>query len=64
MGREPSLFGHDREFYQRIGGPGVHREDGALNYARYAVSERFSVWGLAGWGTGTLTLTAKGAEEE
>ncbi|MCY4479509.1 MAG: autotransporter outer membrane beta-barrel domain-containing protein, partial [Rhodospirillales bacterium] len=35
-----------------------------LPYARYAVSERVSVWGLAGYGTGTLTLTAKGAEEE
>ena len=40
-----------------------------LPYARYALSERVSVWGLAGWGTGTLTLTltakgAEGAEEE
>ena len=28
-------------------------------WARYAVSERLSVWGVAGYGAGTLTLTPK-----
>ena len=30
-------------------------------YARYALSERVSVWGMAGYGEGTLTLTPRGA---
>ena len=29
-------------------------------YARYALSERVSVWGMAGYGEGTLTLTPEG----
>ena len=29
-------------------------------YARYALSERVSVWGMAGYGAGTLTLTPEG----
>ena len=29
-------------------------------WARYAVSERLSVWGVAGYGAGTLTLTPEG----
>ncbi len=29
-------------------------------YARYALSERLSVWGMAGYGAGTLTLTPEG----
>ena len=29
-------------------------------YARYALTERLSVWGMAGYGEGTLTLTPEG----
>ena len=29
-------------------------------YARYALSERVSVWGMAGYGEGTLTVTPVG----
>ena len=29
-------------------------------YARYALDERLSVWGMAGYGAGTLTLTPEG----
>ena len=29
---------------------------GFYPYGRYAVSERLSLWGIAGWGAGTLTL--------
>ena len=30
-------------------------------YARYTLSERLSVWGMAGYGEGTLTLTPEGS---
>ena len=30
-------------------------------YARYALSERLSVWGMAGYGEGTLMLTPEGS---
>ena len=33
---------------------------GVYPWGRYAVSERVSVWGLAGYGAGTLTLTPDG----
>ena len=35
-------------------------------YARFAVSERLSVWGLAGWGTGNMTIAqaANGNQRE
>ncbi len=33
---------------------------GVYPYARYAVTERLSVWGAAGYGAGTLTVTRKG----
>ena len=35
-----------------------------LPYARLTVNERVSVWGFAGYGTGELKLTEKGAEKE
>ena len=34
---------------------------GAYPYLRYAVSERLTVWGVAGFGEGDLTLTPEGA---
>ena len=30
---------------------------GLYPYGRYDISDRLSLWGIAGWGTGTLTLT-------
>ena len=36
----------------------------ALPYVRYALSERLSAWGLAGTGTGRLTLELDGATKE
>ena len=33
---------------------------GIYPWGRYAASERLSLWGLAGYGTGTLTLTPEG----
>ncbi len=30
---------------------------GLYPYGRYELSDRLSLWGIAGWGTGTLTLT-------
>ena len=37
---------------------------GAHPWARYAVSERLSVWGAAGYGAGTLTLDPDGEDEK
>ena len=34
---------------------------GVFPYGRYAVSDRVTLWGTAGYGTGTLTLTPKNA---
>ena len=36
---------------------------GVYPYGRYAVSERVTVWGVAGYGSGTLTLTPKNPVE-
>ncbi len=33
---------------------------GVYPYGRYAVSQRLSLWGIAGYGAGTLTLTPEG----
>ena len=33
---------------------------GVYPYGRYALNDRFSVWGVAGFGAGTLTLTPEG----
>ena len=35
---------------------------GLYPWGRYAVSERVSIWGVAGYGAGTLTLTPEGAD--
>ena len=35
---------------------------GVHPWARYALSERFSVWGAAGYGAGTLTLDPDGED--
>ncbi len=35
---------------------------GLYPYGRYEASERLSLWGIAGWGSGTLTLTPEGGE--
>ncbi len=46
------------------GGPGGGTVESTLSalfpYARYALSERLSVWGMTGYGEGTLTLTPEG----
>ena len=34
---------------------------GIYPYGRYVVNERFSMWGLIGWGTGELALTPAGS---
>ena len=44
------------------GGEGKVESDltGLYPYGRYAVSERVTLWGVAGYGAGSLTLTPKG----
>ena len=48
--------------YRSPNGSGVVESTltGLFPYARYALSKRVSVWGMAGYGEGTLTLTPKG----
>ena len=48
--------------YRSVSGDGEVKSTltGVYPYGRYEVNPRFSVWGVAGYGTGSLTLTPKG----
>ena len=58
------MLSHSRGEGGYHGGSGAGTVESTLTalfpYARYALSERLSVWGMTGYGEGTLTLTPEG----
>ena len=62
------IVGHSRGEggYRSAGGGGTVSSTltGLYPWGRHALSERVSVWGIAGYGEGTLTLTPEGPDGE
>ena len=61
------ILGHSRGeggYRDAAGGGGTVASTltGLYPWGRYALSERVSVWGVAGWGEGTLSLTPENAD--